>query len=315
MTHDELHPANHLATIAPRILAALNTPAGRISALRILRHKPGRRALIAYTLETPQTPPQTILGKLRVKSVDKHGYTIQCALWQQGFTLPNLSVPEPLAILPAERLWLQRQVPGRPATELLNPHSPPALWADIGRAIAALHHSHIPTTRRWNIEDELTLLHDRLHKAAAIHPELAARIHALIAPTTALAETLHHRPICGIHRDCYPDQNLVDGTHLYWLDLDLYSEGDPALDVGNYLAHIQEHALRHHGDLAACTTQERALHDAYLSANPTAADPAAIAAWTTLSLARHIYLSTQFPDRHHTTATLLAACESRLQAQ
>ena len=136
MTHDELHPANHLATIAPRILAALNTPAGHISALRILRHKPGRRALIAYTLETPQAPPQTILGKLRVKSVDKHGYTIQRALWQQGFTLPNLSVPEPLAILPAERLWLQRQVPGRPATELLNPHSPPALWADIGRAIA-----------------------------------------------------------------------------------------------------------------------------------------------------------------------------------
>jgi len=45
MTHDELHPANHLATIAPRILAALNTPAGHISALRILRHKPGRRDL------------------------------------------------------------------------------------------------------------------------------------------------------------------------------------------------------------------------------------------------------------------------------
>ena len=44
-------------------------------------------------------------------------------------------------------------------------------------------------------------------------------------------------------------------------------------------------------------------------------DPAAIAAWTTLSLARHIYLSTQFPNRRHTTAPLLAACESRLQAQ
>ena len=65
MTHDELHPANHLATIAPRILAALNTPAGHISALRILRHKPGRRALIAYTLAPSHAQSLSLHVKLR----------------------------------------------------------------------------------------------------------------------------------------------------------------------------------------------------------------------------------------------------------
>ena len=314
MTH-ELSPATNPAYIQTALREALQQPDLELRDFELLRHKPGRRALIAYTIARPGQPPQTILGKQRVKGVDKHGYHIQRALWQQGFDLPGLAVPEALALLPDARLWLQRKAAGEPATRYLTPDSPPALWARIGAAIASLHRTNITTERRWNIADELALLHDRLNKAAALHPLLTERITALLPALDALGATLADRPACGIHRDCYPDQNLVDGAHLYWLDLDLYSEGDPALDVGNYLAHIQEHALRHHGDLAACATQERALHDAYLSANPTAADPAAIAAWTTLSLARHIYLSTQFPNRRHTTAPLLAACESRLQAQ
>ena len=34
-----------------------------------------------------------------------------------------------------------------------------------------------------------------------------------------------------IHRDFYPDQVLVDGARVYLLDLDLYSLGEPPLDV------------------------------------------------------------------------------------
>ncbi|WP_281839535.1 phosphotransferase [Cardiobacterium hominis] len=177
----------------------------------------------------------------------------------------------------------------------------------------SLHRTNITTERRWNIADELALLHDRLNKAAALRPLLAERITALLPALDALGATLADRPACGIHRDCYPDQILVAdaGAHLTWLDLDLYCHGDPALDVGNFLAHMTEHALRHYGDAAALAAQENALQQHYQQETGTA--PEAIAAWTTLALARHIYLSTQFPERHHTTAPLLALCEQRLQ--
>ena len=156
-------------------------------------------------------------------------------------------------------------------------------------------------------------MHDRLNKAAALRPLLAERITALLPALDALGATLADRPACGIHRDCYPDQILVAdaGAHLTWLDLDLYCHGDPALDVGNFLAHMTEHALRHYGDAAALAAQENALQQHYQQETGTSSE--AIAAWTTLALARHIYLSTQFPERHHTTAPLLALCEQRLQ--
>lgn len=310
MTH-ELSPATNPAYIQTALREALQQPDLKLRDLELLRHKPGRRALIAYTIARPGQPPQTILGKQRAKGVDKHGYHIQRALWQQGFGLPGLAVPETLAILPDARLWLQRKAAGEPATRYLTPDSPPALWVRIGAAIASLHRTNITTERRWNIADELALLHDRLNKAAALRPPLAARIRTLLPALDALGATLTDRPGCGIHRDCYPDQILVDGENLTWLDLDLYCEGDPALDVGNFLAHMSEHALRHYGDAAALAAQENALQQHYQQETGTA--PEAIAAWTTLALARHIYLSTQFPERHHTTAPLLALCEQRLQ--
>ena len=273
MTH-ELSPATNPAYIQTALREALQQPDLELRDLELLRHKPGRRALIAYTIARPGQPLQTLLGKQRIKGVDKHGYHIQRALWQQGFDLPGLAVPEALALLPDARLWLQRKAAGEPATRYLTPDSPPALWARIGAAIASLHRTNITTERRWNIADELALLHDRLNKAAALHPLLTERITALLPALDALGATLADRPACGIHRDCYPDQILV-------------------------------------ADAGALAAQENALQQHYQQETGTASE--AIAAWTTLALARHIYLSTQFPERHHTTVPLLALCEQRLQ--
>ncbi len=334
MSH-ELHPANDPAYMQAALRAALAQPALILRDLTILRHKAGRRALIAYTIENADGAPQTILGKQRAKGVDKHGYRIQRALWQQGFDLPGVAVPETLAILPDARLWLQRQVAGEPATHQLTPDSPPALWSHIGAALASLHRANIASKRRWTIADELTLLHDRLEKAAALRPPLAARIRTLLPALDALGATLTDRPTCGIHRDCYPDQILISPlpcrakpaagegwgggakNHevpitLTWLDLDLYAHGDPALDAGNFLAHMTEHALRYYHDATALAAQEEALARQWLADSPLPTDAPTLAAWTTLALARHIYLSTQFPAREHTTAPLLALCERRL---
>ena len=154
MTH-ELSPATNPVYIQTALREALQQPDLELRDLELLRHKPGRRALIAYTIARPGQPPQTLLGKQRVKGVDKHGYHIQRALWQQGFDLPGLAVPEALALLPDARLWLQRKAAGEPATRYLTPDSPPALWARIGAAIASLHRTNITTERRWNIADDL----------------------------------------------------------------------------------------------------------------------------------------------------------------
>ena len=79
MTH-ELSPATNPAYIQTALREALQQPDLELRDLELLRHKPGRRALIAYTIARPGQPLQTLLGKQRVKGVDKHGYHIQRAL-------------------------------------------------------------------------------------------------------------------------------------------------------------------------------------------------------------------------------------------
>ena len=339
----------------------------QLAPVRVLRHKAGRRALLDYTLihrapagttrtstagtstaaipapDTPATPATAgcatpgaapaatrieLLGKLRVKGADQRGFAVQKALYEHGFDLPWVSVPEALAILPELRLWLQRKVPGTMASRLIRPGSDPALSFRIGQALAALHRAGgqlldaarngrpatgapIDPTRRWTLEDELDMLHGRLEKAAQARPAWAERIRALIPATRRLARRLPTTAPTGIHRDCYADQILVDGGQLTWLDLDLFCLGDPALDVGNFAAHLMEDALRHHGSLHALQAHRQAFIDGFRQDAPHV-DMTAIEGWTLLSLARHIQLSTQFDDRHATTLPLLEYCEHQL---
>jgi len=352
-------PQTDVSLMQPLLLDALHLrpDAWTLQPVQVLRHKAGRRALLEYRLlpsSGTDAQEQVLLGKLHFKGADRHGFRVQQALHARGFSLPWLAVPEALAILPEQKLWLQRKVPGVMATQLLRPGSGTELATRIGRALAALHHagahllqaseaSFLPhgnpasapsqaatassaphgapvqsttvrplITKRWTLDDELQMLHQRLREVAALRPQWAVRIEALIPATQRLGAHLLPNPTTGIHRDCYADQVLVDGEQLYWLDLDLFCEGDPALDVGNFIAHLMEDGLRHHDDIDALRPHQDALLEAFLQDSPQVNERTPIG-WTLLALARHIDLSTRFPDRHHTTLPLLEYCEAQLR--
>jgi len=94
------------------------------------------------------------------------------------------------------------------------------------------------------------------------------------------------------------------------IDFDLYCLGDPALDIGNFIGHMIEQSLRELGDAHAWAKQEQALEETFLELSRESSR-VAIQAYTTLTLVRHIYLSTQFPKRQDFTFPLLELCEQR----
>ena len=47
-----------------------------------------------------------------------------------------------------------------------------------------------------------------------------------------------------VHRDFYHDQVIADGDVCRLVDLDLVAVGDPALDIGNFLAHLIDECWR-----------------------------------------------------------------------
>lgn len=309
----QLCQAQHMAQPLQQALGQQMLQSGKV-----LRHKPGRRALIAYQLAGGNsTLPHAVLGKYREKGTDKHAFACQRALWENGFDGQNAaSVPEPLALLPERKMWLQRKADAECLTLRLSPHADLAVTgAAVGTALAALQSNEALRTavagKIWRKEDEMNVLERGLAQVAAARPHWRHRLRALLTAGEKLACRLFSAAQTPVHRDFYPDQILTDRRHparLVLLDFDLCSQSAAALDAGNYLAHVRELALRRFGNADALQAHETAFTGAYLEhAIWTRAED--VRGFLALSLLRHIFLSTRFPGRAHTTVPLLDYCE------
>src|SRR5206468_8086543 len=222
----------------------------------------------------------------------------------------GISVPKPIGTVSKFQMWLQRKVPGRPATDLLAAPAGVGLARKIAEAACKLHRAGVPAERRHTMADELNILKTRLPAVAPPGSLWGRRIARLLDAADRLGAATPEPTTCGIHRDFYADQVIVDGERLFLLDFDLYCEGDPALDIGNFLGHITEQSLRTLGDAGALAEQEHAIEEHFVELSGAA--PAAVRAYATLTLLRHVYLSTLFPERRPFTQSLIELCEDRL---
>src|SRR5437870_10530100 len=125
-----------------------------LDAIKVIRHKPGRRCLIEYELrlERGGQPDEVliVLGKARAKGLDKKAHDLLQRFRESGFSGESedgISVPEPLGLVPEFRMWLQRKIPGVALTELL-PKPNGAKWARrVAEAAHKIHQSNIPARR------------------------------------------------------------------------------------------------------------------------------------------------------------------------
>lgn len=289
----------------------------RLLSIDVRRHKRGRRALVAYGLEVADSGRRlTALGKIRVKGADRGTCELHQSLRDAGLdgSAPEGAViSEPLAVIPELHMWLQREAPGISASTLLLEPDGRLVAQRIARALHALHDAGVPAHRTHTMDDELRMLDDRLVTLAASWPDASERLAELAETCRRLGRELGERPRRGIHRDFYPDHAIVDGGCVTIVDLDLYADGDPALDAGNFIAHVTELSLRRLGDPLALRDRERAFVRAF--ADPDDAGMLrAIEVYTLLALARHLWISTRFDDRKLRIPELLALCESRARA-
>lgn len=285
-----------------------------VRAIRAVRYKPGRRCLIEYDVALPSGALVTLVGKARSRGADRETFEVVRALRRRGFdehSADGISVPEPIAVVPELGLWLQRKVGGVPATERVGGPDGVALARRLAEAAHKLHAAGVPTRREHKMADELRILHERLGAVTAQRPDWAQRLARVRAACDRLGATIGPRPSYGIHRDFYPDHALCDGARLYLLDFDLYSQGDPALDIGNCIGHLTEQAVRTQRDPRALADVEAALEARFSELTGEAARPA-VRAYALLTLARHVYVSTQHVERQPFTTRLLELCEERL---
>jgi hypothetical protein len=296
----------------------LDHASARLLAIHILAYKPGRRCVIEYRFE--MTSPQgvlvekTVLGKIRTKRFGNSGYRQLRALWESGFndqSSDGISVPEPLGTVPRLQMWLQQKVVGSTATVLLDASDGAELSGRIAEAVQKLHTSALATDRRHTMHDELRILERCLGDTAKAHPHAASSIAGLIDAAGRVGSMLPSPAWCPSHRDFYADQVLVSGDRLFLIDFDLFCEADPGLDVGNFLGHVTEHAIRVHGTADALAGFERALEDRFVARAGEGIRPA-VRVYAALTLARHVYLCTRSAERAPFMPALLAQARERL---
>jgi len=289
-----------------------------LNSIKVVRHKPGRRCVIEYGIRLLQPghaeQDVTLIGKIRARHSQGDIYRLQEGLWQRGFDTNSndgISIPEPIGRIKDFKIWLQRKISGKEIWSFLASSKGVQYAYKVAEAAHKIHKTDLPIGRTHSMADELRILHERLPVVGKQNSQYSGRIKRILHACDRLGASIADPEPCGIHRDFYQDQVILSNERLYIIDFDLYCSGDPALDIGNFIAHITEQSLRSLGYSKALLPVEQAMEERFveLAGEKTRL---AVRAYATLTLVRLIYISTLFKERRLYTEALLALCEERL---
>ncbi len=277
-----------------------------VHSAQVARIKPGRRAVVRL-----ETDDGAMLAKVRVGHRASSPFKLMQQFRAAGFDgRSRVMVAEPIASFDDIEAWVQREAPGQPG-DVLVVVDPCRVARAAAEAAHRIHAAGVPTRRVHTVVDELAILATRFDALSTRRPELGAslaKVHRAVCRRAA--RDLRQRPTCGTHRDYYHDQILIAADRVTVIDFDLYCSADPALDIGNFIAHLHEHAVRVLGDPGSMATAMSTATNRYCDLAGES-HREAIAAYAHLSLARHISLSQEVPGRAHTTDTLIELCLHR----
>lgn len=189
-------------------------------------------------------------------------------------THPNVGSPRPVAYDAAHRLLIVEDAGGVACTGLDNATA-------MGTALASLHALPPPALPSRSFAAHLDSARDTVGTVGFLDAALAA-------PARLLLESLMNSngdaagPGCITHGDCHPGQLLLSGDRIVLLDFDRCHLGDPASDLGNYLAHVDMQALRagRRDDGSTAT----AVLDAYAASGGRRPGERRLALWRALGL-------------------------------
>ena len=275
----------------------------RVQSARLLRHKPSRRMLVEYSLATtgPSIETTVVLGKARLaKAADVRTFELHRRLSTE--LVSRTRVPRAMGIVPELQMWLQERIDGAPVT--CGPETDVHVHSRVAQSLADLHSVEFSVDREHSIDLELEILERLLQCVIQECPEYSEKIETVRQYCREVSSFCPSTVPVLIHRDFYFDQVLVGNDSVYLLDLDLACMGPAELDVGNYLAHLDEHALRKPESAVYCEKAANRFLKSYLRERPQT-NRKAITLWRDLALVRHIAISHRMDGRQHVTLPLI----------
>ncbi len=177
--------------------------------------------------------------------------------------------------------WL----PGRLLIDALeDPNFPSAPLAAVGAALAELHLQSAKRLKTRTGQRVAVSLLEVAEALAVICPNLSERVTSL---ATRLAKCLSDQAVGAqmIHGDFYAKQVLLQRDQVALIDLDSARSGDPAADLGNFMAHQERYALSGRVSHQRLESDREALLEGYRS-NKTQLDLGRVDFYTAIGLLR-----------------------------
>lgn len=235
-------------------------------AVKPLRFRPGRRCTVRLELwlrekEAHGISKRVLYGKIY------HDLEKAERVYQQMLALSEslaaqegrISYATASAFLPDLAMVLQNPVQGVPLDSLLSCDTTvcePRGFAGTGAAgsaLAAFHTSGLAAGKPRSISSELARFKKRGARIGRVNPALGEEIAKLADALSAWLDTLDRwgATTCLVHGDCKPAQFLIQDAQVALLDFDHCGMADPAVDVGTFLATLQQmqvkQIMKNHG--------------------------------------------------------------------
>ncbi len=257
----------------------------------VLNHKLGRRCTIRYELATSQQAGESqrsvaAIGKLyRERETAARMFRLLRDLRDERFDC----VPAQLAFRADLGLVLHQHIDGPDLRHCLAAGNGKQAVSLAGQWLSVFHATPPPTDVK--IETPAQNVRKVGRWCEEIQPYLApperGRLQEARGALESQACQMPIRSPALIHRDFYPANILWDGQRIWVLDFDQLRLGDPALDVGHFLAHVQNVAYRATGHADSLADAGAVFLRSYLRRNPMELEPRLrfYRAWTFLKLA------------------------------
>jgi len=234
----------------------------------LLSYTPRLRAVFLYRihLEDKKTGNRcwkNLIGKTSSYKIPEILFADLWSLWKTCGR--KVGIPRPEGYLSDPPLLLQERVPGERLGDLLSLPSFQGSLLQTARSIADIHRARIPLNKMRDPLRETQSLRRWSIVLQNIRTDLARRIQTL--QESLLKEMELRTAVTGtVHGDFHPTNVLVDGEKVYLIDFDQMAYGDPAADIGRFLASFRISSLRKFGDLYSLQGASETFLQEYLSA-------------------------------------------------
>ena len=288
-----------------------------------MRRRPGSRHVFSYKLvvgdeQTGKESVIELIGKRdTTRAIGKAAkeYEAMRLLWDAGFGQDrSLRIPRPLHHFDDLKLIVQEKARGTKLRTFLGVESDASVdhARMTGVWLAKLHNLPVSPAPVCSYEGEKTSLRMFVAAVSASQPQLAPELQHYAAQMETCFDGFQNVPATYVHGDFHPDHIYVANDLVTVIDFERFCVGDPARDLGSFIAHMRTTACFTGKSLDAANQQIAAFLKSYFSSVAMAPDIAIaprIAPFVGLSTIEAVYyVASVLNVTHPSTIAMYMRC-------